>query len=113
MTALLALLLLATPQANTEAGIEVTIVKPATLQAVFGTVDVEASVHADRKIVGVELFVDDHSAGTLDKPPYRWRVNVGQDNKEHRFRVVATGELGTTGTSTVVTPRIRVLVSRR
>ena len=108
MTALVALLLLAMPQPNLEAKIEVTIVKPQTLQAVFGKVDVEARVHSDRKVVAVELFVDDRSAGVLAAPPYRWHVDVGQQNVEHRFRVVARGELGTTGSSSIVTPRIRV-----
>jgi Ca-activated chloride channel family protein len=108
VSALVALLLLAMPQTNLEAKIEVAILQPSTLQAAFGDVDVEAQVHADRKILEVELFVDDRSRGLLDGPPYRWRVDVGQENVEHRFRVEARGELGTTGTSTIVTPRIRV-----
>lgn len=108
MTPVLALFLLAMPQTNLEAKIEVTIAKPMTLQAVFGEVDVEAQVHSDRTILEVELFVDDRSVGILEKPPYRWRVDVGQDNVEHRFLVEARGEFGTKGRSTIVTPRIRV-----
>ncbi len=105
--ALLYLLLVTMPQSNLEAKIEVMILKPSTLEAVFGEVEVEAEVHADRKILRVELFLDGKSAGAATRPPYRFRVDVGQDNVEHRFQVVATGELGTKGTSTIVTPRIR------
>jgi len=110
-TALLYLFLAAAtgmPQSNLEAKIEVSILRPSTLDAVFGEVEVEADVHSDRKIVRVELFVDGRPAGSLTHPPYRFEVDVGQDNIEHRFQVVATGELGTKGTSTIVTPRIRV-----
>ncbi len=105
---LLAALLLTMPQANLEAEIQVSFSSPSSLEAVFGEVDVEAEVHADRPIAKVELLVDDRSAGVLARPPYRWRVDVGQNNVEHRFKVVATDEFGTRGTSLIVTPRIKI-----
>lgn len=104
---LLALTLGAQAPARAE-GLEVMITKPSSLEAVFGVVDVEVQVYADQALRSVELFVDDRSVGKRSTPPWRFQVDVGQRNVEHRFRVEAVDAAGNRDASTIVTPRIRV-----
>ena len=108
MVSWLVLLSLLMPQSNTEAEISVLIREPSTLQAVFGPIDVVADVQSDDAITDVELWVDGKSAGKRTAPPYRWQVDVGQENVEHDFKVVARSKIGLTGTSAIQTPRIQV-----
>lgn len=96
------------PQPLQAADLEVVIFKPSTLDAVFGSVEVEAEVHAPEPVIRVELYVDGKRAGVLKEAPYRWQIDVGQRNVEHQFEVLAYGESGLTGSSMVMTPRIHI-----
>ncbi|MEM8963003.1 MAG: VWA domain-containing protein [Acidobacteriota bacterium] len=87
--------------------LSVLLVEPTGLEAVFGQITVEADVQAP-EAVEVELFVDGRSFGSLDTPPYRWQVDVGQNNQGHTFEVVATGASGVTDRSTIKTPAIKI-----
>ncbi len=42
------------------------------------------------------------------KPPYRLRLDLGDDVAEHRIQVIAYGVSGATGTTELVTPPLRV-----
>ena len=56
----------------------------------------------------LQLIVDQRFVGRLAEPPYRWLVDVGEGNSEHRFEVMAEDEEGRTALSVLVTPAIRV-----
>ncbi len=108
MHTLLVLLSLLMPQPNTEAEVLVTILEPTIFEAVFGKIDVEAEVRSDTSITRVELYVDGKLAAETTSPPYRFKVDVGEENVEHRFRVVAHSELGIQGDAKIMTPRIQI-----
>ena len=99
------LVALATPGA----ALDVTLLKPFGNEAVFGPIEVEAEVFADdASIAEVVLFVDGRARGRLEAPPWRFTVDVGQDNREHRFRVVVRSVDGAEAESMVVTPPIQI-----
>jgi len=111
-TALLVLLLGIAPGVFPEpayaAEIDVVLLEPTALEAVFGEVDVEAEVIFPGEIAQVELLVDGRRVGSRTEPPWRFTVDVGQENVEHRFEVIAYDPLGAVGRSVVVTPRIKI-----
>ncbi|MEM6454689.1 MAG: VWA domain-containing protein [Acidobacteriota bacterium] len=88
--------------------LQVLIVRPSTLEAVFGVIEVEAEVTGPETNAALELFVDGRSRGVRARPPYVWRVDVGQENVEHRFRVVAQTESGGAAESVISTPAIKI-----
>lgn len=86
---------------------EVSIRHPGALRAVFGEIDVVADVYAAEGTVDrVDFFVDDRLLGSVDAPPYRMVVDVGQDNVQHLFEVVVHHVDGTQARDSVLTPRI-------
>ncbi len=88
--------------------ITVTITNPPVGYAAFGPVTFEADVKAPGPVRRVVFFVDDRQVGTVAAPPYRVTAELGEENTEHRFRVVAYLASGTRGEATLVTPRIAV-----
>lgn len=81
----------------------VTIEKPMPDQAVFGWVEVEARVLSDQPIEQVEFRLDGRPIEIVRRPPWRIRVDVGTDNVERRFEVVAEGSWGGEGRAEVIT----------
>lgn len=88
--------------------LEVTIVQPSPLEPTFGEVEVMASVVTERAIQSLELFVDDRSIGILEQPPFRWILDLGDQNQEHRFRVVAIDVDSRTAEALLTTPGVRI-----
>lgn len=88
------------------AALEVAIVSPPAGEAVFGAVEIVAEV--GEPVERLEFFVDGRRAGTAESPPYRLLVDVGQENREHRFEVVAHGADGGRARAERRTPAIRV-----
>ena len=88
--------------------VHVLLEQPRPGQPVFGEVKVEAEVSSDRPVRGVQLVVDQRFVSRLEKPPYRWLVDVGEENAEHRFEVLAEDVDGATALSVLVTPQILV-----
>ena len=91
-----------------QAEIIVNLDKPDPFSPTHGRVDIEAVVMSEEEIERVAFYVDGMVMGELSDPPYVLSVNVGQDNVEHRFQVVAYGISGATGSSLLTTPAIRV-----
>ena len=87
---------------------DVEIVSPDSNAAVFGEVEVEVRVHPVRDVREVELLLDGRRVGVLEAPPFRFRVDVGQQNVEHRFEVLAHTLSGATRRAEVRTPKIHV-----
>ena len=90
------------------AAVHVTLERPAPGLPVFGEVEVEARVASEAGVRSLQLIVDQRFVGRLAEPPYRWLVDVGEGNSEHRFEVMAEDEEGRTALSVLVTPAIRV-----
>ena len=90
------------------APVEVWIDKPRSSSFVFGDVEFAATVKADDAIASVRFFVDGVQVVEFVNPPYRMLVDVGFDNEEHEFRVVARTIGGASGESVMVTSALRV-----
>lgn len=84
----------------------VSIDQPTFLEPAIGEVTVEVSVESSEEVQRVALWVDDRPQAILGSPPFRWIVDVGGQNSEHTFRVVATDAQGVTAETSVVTPRL-------
>ncbi len=70
--------------------IEVQIVSPQPGQPTFGDVEIAAAVRPARtRVERVEFYVDGVLVANVEKPPFRVVVDVGQQNVEHNFEVVA------------------------
>ncbi len=91
------------------APIQVSLDSPSPQQAVFGTVEVRASVVSEEAIDHVELRVDGESVGVIDRPPYRALVDVGEDNVDRRFEAIARGRSGGLGTAILQTHSVQIV----
>lgn len=90
------------------APIRVFIDQPASFEPVFGNVEVKAAVASEVPIERVVFYLDGIVMGELTEPPYEMEMDVGQDNVEHRFEVLAYGTDGTTGGNSVTTSTVQV-----
>ncbi len=111
-TALLTLLhvllvLLATPVLG-ESAISVSLDRPDPFAPATGVVTIEAVVVADETLERVAFYVDGVVVGELTEPPYTLITDVGGQNAEHRFQVVAYGASGATGSGSLTTRSFRV-----
>lgn len=98
----------ATAQQPDEQAVRVFLDKPDRTQPAFGSVEIVASVGSDEPVERVVLYVDGIVAAELTEPPYTATVEVGTENRRHRFEAVAYTVSGATGSTAVTTPRIRV-----
>lgn len=96
------------PSGSLTGAVAVAIVAPEGHEPVFGTVEVEAEVTAEEPVESVSLLVNGRLAGELSAPPFRWSVDVGQENRRHRFQVVASTASGALAQATLETPAYRV-----
>jgi Ca-activated chloride channel family protein len=111
ITALVALAasLPATAQtAPPEESIRVFLDKPDRSTPAFGTVEMVASVGSDEPVERVVLYVDGIVAAELTEPPFSAVVEVGTENRRHRFEAIAYAVSGATARTFFTTPRIRV-----
>ena len=104
----LALPLLLTLIAESAAGVDLFITEPAVGAPAFGEVGFSARVYPEGSTVRVEFFVDGAPVGTLEAPPYRLRIDLGEENLEHRFVVRARDSSGEIVESVLVTPAIQI-----
>jgi Ca-activated chloride channel family protein len=105
---LLALAVLAPPPAPAFAApVAVKVLAPAPGQPVFGQVVVEAQV-TGAGVERVEFLLDGKQIGVVRRPPYTVTVDVGDDNREREFRVVAYVAGGASVFDRVVTLPVRI-----
>jgi VWFA-related protein len=103
--ALLALALLATPAVA--ARLELAVVSPEPGDPVFGPVTVEALVYPlDAEVERLDFYLDGLLVGSLEEPPWRLVVDAGEENRPHKFEVVAYGVGGETASGDVETEAI-------
>ncbi len=96
--------------ASSLAALDVTLVRPSGMEAVFGHVEVAADVFLDEgeAVKEVVLFVDGKARGRLTQAPWVWRVDVGQENRSHEIVVRVKNQEGLEVSSSISTPAIRV-----
>lgn len=87
---------------------DVLITSPKGNEPVFGPVRVVAEVLAADELADVELFLDGRSVRVWSAPPYETTIDVGQDNVEHRFEIVARSISGAEGRAVRMTPPVAV-----
>ena len=86
----------------------VNVERPVPGQAVFGEIEFMAQVASDERIARVEFFLDGRRVGIRRKRPYRVRVNVGDENVDRTFEVVAEGVWGATGRASATTRKVDI-----
>jgi Ca-activated chloride channel homolog len=91
------------------AQVTVQILSPTPEQPVFGPLDVKVGVQAREPVDRVEVFVNGKLVGTSKTPPFRVRVDVGDDNIRREFRAVAYTASGATGADGMVTSPVQIM----
>ena len=91
-----------------EKALYVTLTSPTPGAPLFGEALVEAQVDPVDAVDTLDVFVDGEFITRLRRPPFRVTVQVGQENTEHRFEVVARGEGWEPGQALLVTPAVPV-----
>jgi len=113
----LALAALAASSLGAGTAVTVEILRPAVGEPLLGEVEIVAAVHAEgaepwdpEQDVGLELeaFLDGESLGTRQGPPWRWRVDVGLESREHRVDLVARTAEGEETRAVRFTPWVRI-----
>lgn len=97
-----------TTAAEPTKGVEVFISSPSSIEPAFGTIEVVVEVYSEEELAEVALTVDDRRRMRLTEPPWRFRVDVGQENREHLFKATARTMEGGYGESSIKTPALRV-----
>lgn len=77
-------------------------------EIVFGEVEVVAEVSPEGVSATVELWVDGEMKGELEEPPYRWMVDLGQENRSHHLEARARQSTGEVAVDVVETAAIPV-----
>jgi Ca-activated chloride channel family protein len=90
------------------AQLSVRIQSPTPEQPVFGVTQVEVGVYSGEKVDKVELYVNGKLMGTVQRPPYRFNLDVGDDNIRREFRAVAHTTTGAAAADTVVTVPVQI-----
>lgn len=91
-----------------EQQIGVMITRPAPGEPAFGVVDFSVDAYPGEEVARVELFVDGRLVGAAEAPPYETRIDLGTDNREHRFEARAYDRSGGKVESLLVSPAITV-----
>lgn len=105
----LAILALAAGLASdANAAVQPRIVAPSPEQAIFGQVDVAVQVAADEPVTRVEVFINGVRRAVLTQPPWRTTIDVGDDNSQREFKVVAYGASGASATAALETTPVRI-----
>jgi Ca-activated chloride channel family protein len=88
--------------------IAVTITSPTGDHAVFDRVEVAADIRADEPVERVEFFLNGRRFATATQPPYSVWVDVGEENLQRHFTVIAIGSSGTRVGAAVSTPAVEI-----
>lgn len=98
------------------AALEIVFTAPAAGVPVFGEVQVTLDVRGGDAANGgegasaarVELYLDGARVATADRPPWRFRVDTGEENVDRRLRAVARVPGGARAEAVLVLPAMRV-----
>ncbi len=103
--ALWALLLLPAAAGASELFVFIDSPEPAP---VMGEVDFAVRVEPRAETLRVEFWVDGEKRGEATEPPFRLRLDLGDDNRAHRLEARAFDLAGGSTSAFLVTPAIRV-----
>jgi Ca-activated chloride channel family protein len=106
--AIFVLFILALAAGVAGAAVQPRIIAPAPDQAIFGQVDVAVQVAADEPVTRVEVFINGVRRAVINQPPWRTTIDVGDDNAQREFRVVAYGASGASAAATLETAPVRI-----
>jgi Ca-activated chloride channel family protein len=81
---------------------------PAPDQAIFGNTDFQVGVRAVEPIDRVELFVNGKLMGATKTPPYRFQLDMGEENVQREFKAVAYTVSGASGAASLVTTPVAI-----
>lgn len=88
--------------------VEVAISSPEAGTPVFGEVEVVVQVPSDAAVERVEILVDGKRVAELRQSPYRFIVDVGEENRSHYFEAVAHDRIGVLGRAAVETSEVKI-----
>jgi Ca-activated chloride channel family protein len=88
--------------------VAIAITNPVAGETSYGEFELEARVFTEEVLAKVEFWVDGKKVGVATERPYRVRVDVGYENQEHTYKVVATTAAGKVKEEILVTPAISV-----
>ena len=88
--------------------VAIAILSPTPGQTSYGEFDLAAEVFSEEVLAKVEFWVDGKKVGVTTRRPHRLRVDVGYENREHTYRIVATTVTGVTREEILVTPALSV-----
>lgn len=108
LAALAVAVLAAPPPAAGQSRIRVAILDPGPFDPVSGLVRVVMEVEAAEPVARLQLFVDGRLVAELAEAPWEVTLDLGPENQEHFFRVVAHGASGAQGEMSLQTPAIEV-----
>lgn len=81
---------------------------PAAGRPASGPTIVEVYVDGPAFVESVVLYVDDEVVAAQEKPPYRFNVDLGDENVPHTFEAIAFGEEDEVARQRIETPAIPV-----
>ncbi|MEE8366894.1 MAG: VWA domain-containing protein, partial [Thermoanaerobaculia bacterium] len=90
------------------AELDVDLLSPEPGVPIFGEVEMVAEIFDGDGSEIVEFFLDGVKAGERLESPYRIWVDVGEENREHRFEVRANQSGGASARALLVSPAFRV-----
>ena len=103
---LLLLWSLSAPAAEPE--LNVLILQPPAGEPLFGELEFEVDIYPQEDVSRVEFYLDGELLGELTAPPFRLPLDVGQENRGHRFEVKAYSGDRLAGEALMVSPSIQV-----
>lgn len=104
----LAAILFLGARARAQQPVAVQIQSPLPDQPIFGPTDVQVGVSTREPIDRVDLFVNGKLMGSAKTPPFRFQVDMGEENIPREFRAVAYTVGGKTGAASLVTAPVQI-----
>jgi VWFA-related protein len=103
------ILLAATPSVHAEE-LLIRFVSPPAGRPVSGEtkVTLRASVPGGARLVRIEVFIDSQRVAVLEKPPYEFIWNAGEEFLPHKLMARATDDAGRTAETTLETPPLHI-----
>jgi Ca-activated chloride channel family protein len=92
-------------------GVWVSFVTPKDGAEVIGEIQVEAEVVSARTVREVVFYLDGRPLAIVTEPPYRVRVNLGEENRRHSLEVIATDVEGDEARESIATLPVSVVGS--
>lgn len=86
----------------------IAVVRPPADEPLFGLVTVEVEVSSAAPVAAVELWLDGVRVGQRAEAPWLFRIDVGQENRERQFEVVARTVGGDEARAAWIAPSIAV-----